>query len=152
MPIALHLYPGQCAILQWRLPNPQFPSPRAYTCARKSRSSCPVGILAVSGRRSTRRPKAQLPPRRTGLADGLQSESVLVLSWVVPARRTGPILSVYSDTAVPLFWQPWAGRYLFLRELVVPRANCRQSSSCSRIHGRRVLCLGHGKKYQNIGG
>ena len=34
-----------------------------------------------NGRESTRRPKAQSPPRQTGLADGLQSESVLVLAW-----------------------------------------------------------------------
>ena len=42
----------------------------------------------VRGKRCTRRPKEQLPPRRTGLADGLQSESVLVLSWAVRTRRT----------------------------------------------------------------
>ena len=44
-------------------------------------------------RRSTRRPKAQLPPRLTTSADPLrrrQNGIQFVLSWVVPTRRTYP--------------------------------------------------------------
>src|SRR6476646_11668724 len=58
-----------------RLANVRFKrTSRTKTCSARH----------VRGRGSTRRPKAQLPPRRTGLAGGLQSWSVLVLSWVGP--------------------------------------------------------------------
>ena len=44
----------------------------------------------VSGRRSTRRPKAQLPPRRTAPADQVHSQNGghFDLSWAIPTRRT----------------------------------------------------------------
>ena len=64
---------------------------------------CTDSMRHVRGRSSTRRPKAQLPLRQTGLADGLQSQKGghLMLSWVVPTRRTNPTLSLHTMT-VPL--------------------------------------------------
>ena len=62
--------------------------------------------LHVSGRRqSTRRPKAQLSPRRTTQVDPLRSQNggLFVLSWVAPTRRTYQILSLHYDGAISHF-------------------------------------------------
>jgi len=56
---------------------PTIEADSAMTCSARQ-------VRNVSGRRSMWRPKAQLSPRRTGLAGGLQSWSVFVLSWVNP--------------------------------------------------------------------
>ena len=58
-------------------------------------------------RKSTRRPKAPLPLRRTAPVDPLHSQNGdhFVLSWVVPTRRTYPILSLHYDGAPIMFLQ-----------------------------------------------
>ena len=92
----------------------------AWACREPDdkRSAVADGRLKASStslsRRSTRRPKAQLPPRRTALVDPLHSQNGgrFVLSWVVPTRRTYPILSLHYDGAPIMFLQLGAGRYV----------------------------------------
>ena len=68
----------------------------------------------VRGARLTQRPKAQLPPRLTATVDPPRSQNGdhFVLSWVAPARRTFPILSLHYDGAVSPFCKCWTGRYI----------------------------------------
>ena len=69
----------------------------------------------VSGLKSTRRPKAQLPPRHTALGDRGHSQNGGHLSWVVPTRQV-PSYRLTETPPYHFFGNPWAGRYVLLRK------------------------------------
>ena len=78
-----------------------------WRCNGVWRTSLSSLIRHVRRRGSTRRPKAQMPPHQIALVEPVHSQNGgrghFVLSWVVPTRRTYPILYRQDDGYVSYF-------------------------------------------------